>query len=325
MQRKNLVLVVTYDGLDTLVEKPKEVDDDARPVKRVPPEGILASDAKLLEELGRRYKEATESEVKGVSSDEGTFSRWCYDHRGLLVLDVTLWNLPTEAPEPEEPEEPEETEEESAEAESEASGTGERALEKVEAAGEPEEKPSADPSEDAKHLQWIDAVGEDWRFVPWKPFQHPELGEVEIGGFAPFARLLPPDGERLHIAGRHFAFFVTLGELLPRIEIAECTKTSLGAGVWEVEAVVRNDSYLPLLTRSMRRTRTTRPARVRFLMPAGATLLSGSPQALLSDLPGSGGREEYTWLVHGPGEMELGVEVDTDHAGEVVRMAEVAR
>ena len=46
---------------------------------------------------------------------------------------------------------------------------------------------------------------------------------------------------------------------------------------------------------------------------------------LVSELPGSGGRFEATWLVQGPAEMEVGVRVDTDHAGDDARKAEEAR
>jgi len=307
----NLALVVTYDGLDNLVDEPKSVDDDANSVKRVPPAGVLQSDADLLTEIGSRYREATDSEAKGGDPDEGTFQRWAYEHRGLITLNAVLWNMPTEAPAAEE--------EEGEEAEEEGDGDEDEDAEDEDA----EDEDDAEPSEDAKHLLWVDGAGEDARFVAWTPFEHPELGPVEIGGFAPFARIEPPQSEWAAISEKNFEFFLTLGELLPRLAITECTAEELGDGVWKVSAVVENDAYLPLLSRSARRTRTTRPARVRIVLPDVATLLSGRVQELLLDLPGSGGRHEYTWLVHGPDGMELGVSVDSDHAGEAFQKAEV--
>ena len=91
MARPNLVLVLTYDGRDNLVEKPASVPDDAPPVKRVPKEGVLESDAKLIEEIGSRYRDATGSEAKSTDDDAGTFARWVYDHRGVLALETRLW------------------------------------------------------------------------------------------------------------------------------------------------------------------------------------------------------------------------------------------
>ena len=97
------------------------------------------------------------------------------------------------------------------------------------------------------------------------------------------------------------------------------------APISRVEAVVANDAFLPLLSRSMRRTRTTRPARVRLHLPDAATLLAGRDQALVEELAGTSGRETFTWLVQGPGGIEVGVSVDTDHAGEARMDAEVVQ
>ena len=316
MARRELGLVLVYDGVDNLVGEPKSVADDAPAVKRVPARGVLASDAELLEELGRRYREATGNETGAEASDDGTFGLWTYDHRGLVTLSARLWTLPTEAPPAEAPEAGgDESPGEEAPSEEGASETGDE---------EETDASRAEPSTDAKHLTWIDATGEGWRFVDWTPFEHPELGSVEIGGFAPFARHEPPQEERLAIAEAHLGFLLELKDVVARVRLAECTKTALGEGLWEVTAVLQNDSLLPLLSRSARRTRTIRPARVRLELPDAATLLSGRSQELVSELSGSGGRHELTWLVLGPRAMDIGVRVDTDHAGSERRLAEVA-
>ncbi len=313
MAQKNLCLVLVFDGWDDLVEKPKSVGDDAPAVKLVPPAGLLESDAKQVEELGRRYREATENKTKGTSPTEGTFARWCYEHRGIVTLGAVLWDLPTEAPKSEA--KPEEAKPADAPAEE------KKEIEKKEG----EKKDEREPSEDAKHLKWIDATGETWRFVPWTSFTHPELGAVEIGGFAPYARLEPPEKERGPIADRHFGFLLGLGAVLPRATLAECEREALGGDLWRVRAVVANDGFLPLFSKSAQRTQTTRPARVRLILPEAAVLVAGEVQTLVSDLPGSGGRKEILWLVHGPAAMEIGVEVDSDHAGKAFRKAEEAR
>ncbi len=320
MAQKNLALVVVYDGHDNLVEKPKSVADDAAPVKRVPPYGVLESDAELLEEIGREYREQTKNEAKGDGEDAGTFARWCYDHRGLVTLSAVLWNLPDEAPAADEDADAAEGDD--------GAVTEEAAADEAAPAEEEDDEVSesdAKPSDDAKHLLWIDGAGESWRFVDWTPFDHPELGSVEIGGFAPFARSEPPQDAWTKIADAHFDWFQGLGELLPRIELVECEREKLGTGVWKVTATLTNDAYLPLLSRSMQRTRTTRPAKVSLVLPDGATLLSGNTQELVRDLAGSGGRAEFEWLVHGPDGMELGVSVDSDHAGRAFRKAEVSQ
>jgi hypothetical protein len=260
----------------------------------------------------------------------------------LLTLSATLWDLPLEEPKKDEKKEGGETEgaaEQKPEAEkpaekpaeappppAEGAGRGGRRGGRGEAGGGAEaKKDEPKPAEDAKRLKWIDAKGasEAWRFTPWTPFEHPELGSVEIGGLAPFARLEPPADESGAIAKKHYEWFLTLGELLPRVELAECTREKLGDGLHRVTAVLENDAYLPLLSRSARRAETMRPAKVVLVLPAAARLVAGNPRELCRELAGSGGRQEYTWLVQGPDAMELAVSVETDHAGQVLRKAEV--
>lgn len=333
-----LALVVVYDAQDSLVGEVKSVGDDAPFVKRIPPEGVLESDAKLLGELGKRYKKVTESAVKAEGNDKGTFTRWCYAERGLLTLAATLWDIPLEEKKKDEkkedaeggPKGEEKPVEQAAESEKspqadkqpEEQGAGDKKGDTKKDKDKKDDEPK--PSDDAKRLKWIDAAGasEAWRFLPWTPFQHPELGAVEIGGLAPYARLEPPASESGLIAQKHLDWFLTLGELVPRIQIAECTREKLGEGVWRVKAVVENDAYLPLLSRSAQRTATTRPARVHLDLPSAGTRLGGNVQELLEDLPGSGGRKEYNWLVQGPDAMEIAVTVETPHAGTVTKQAQ---
>jgi len=320
-----IVMVVTYGGQDNLVETPKGIEDGAPSVKRIPPTGIRKSDAKYLEELGSRYRERTGSEASGEDEGEaaGRFTRWCYEHRGLWVLSAALWELPDEAPEPG--------------PESDVGDEGEPSADSDTAPEEPPEAGAAtkgksksenederEPSAEAKKLAWIDAV-DPGRFVPWTSFEHPELGAVEVGGFAPYARHEPPEEDWEELAGSHFDHFVTLGATLPRIELVECTREELGDGVWRVSAVLQNEGFLPFFSRSMRSTRTTRPGRLRLELPDGATLLGGSVQVLVTDVEGSGGRHEQSWLVLAPEGhgARLRVTFDSDHAGRAEGTPEV--
>jgi hypothetical protein len=223
----------------------------------------------------------------------------------LWCLDIAAWTLPLDEAAPKK--EGEEAKEEKKE-------------DKADKAEKPE-KP--EPGDDAKRLRWIDAHNEPARFVAWKPFQHPELGAVEIGGFAPYARIEPPEAERAELAKKQYEFLLTLGELVPRVVISECTAKPLSGGLWEVEAAVENRAFLPLLSAAARRADAVRPARVSLRLPKEARLLAGSQQALLEDLGGTSGRHEYRWLVHGAAPKSIGVEVETDHAGHAQAIPEV--
>jgi hypothetical protein len=159
--------------------------------------------------------------------------------------------------------------------------------------------------------------------VPWKKFQHKELGEVEIGGLAPYALIEPPYAERADIATKNLEAVIQLGEYLPRARIVDAKAKDKGAGLWEVEGVLVNDSRLPLASALGVRTGVVRPVRVTLAIPDGATLLAGTRQTLVRDLAGSGGRKEFRWLVSGAQPSAMRILIDSDCAGAASAALEV--
>jgi hypothetical protein len=312
---KDIALVMTYGKQDNLVEKPKSVPDNAPRTKLLPPEGTLESDAEIYAEIGKRYKRITHNETKGDNDGHGSFQAWCEMQRGLWCLDCALWSIPLDDSASKEDEtkagasKPDAGKSDANQADAAKAASG---AAKADAAKD-EDKPA--PSDDAKRLRWIDAQGESWRFIPWKPFQHPEVGAVEIGGFAPFGTIEPPDADRIKIAQSQFEFLLTVGDLLPRVRIESCTAKDLFNGLWEIKAAIVNDAFLPLFSAAARRSEAVRPVRVALRLPSGAKIMAGKRQELVSDLPGSGGRKEFRWLVHGAPPSAITVEVDTDQAG----------
>jgi hypothetical protein len=326
LAHKDIALVMTYGMQDNLVEKPKSVADNAPRVKLLPPEGTLESDAALYAEIGKHYKQITQNTTKGDNDDHGSFQAWCLQQRGLWTLDCALWSIPlddasTKKDDAKKDEgKHDDAKKDEQEGKGDSASADRAAREKSKDGGASPAKSKDDdkpvPSDDAKRLRWIDAnKSESWRFIPWKPFQHPDVGAVEIGGFAPFGTIEPPEAERIKIAQSQFEFVLTLGDLLPRVKVESCVAKDLFNGLWEVKAAIVNDALLPLLSASARRSLAVRPARVTIRVSSGAQLLAGKKQELVWDLPGSGGRKEFRWLVSGTAPSAIRVEIDTDHAG----------
>jgi hypothetical protein len=301
-----IALVVTYGNYDNLVERPKTTQAGARN-KLVPEAGVIESDAQLLAELGKRYSEVTGNTAKGRGGDRGTFQAWAYAHRGLWSIAICPWDIPLDAKKAEaKPDEAKPAE-------------GEKPSEPK------KEKDARDPSDDAKRLLWLDQnPTESARFVPWHAFTHPELGPVEIGGFAPFARNEPPAAKSGEIAAKELEFLLGLAGELPRVKIAEFSAKKLSDGVFELEARVENDSRLPMQSAAARRAETQRPLRMRLELANGAQLLGGDRLLELErDLGGAGGRIEHRWLVRALSAEAALLRIDTDHAGSDERRAEV--
>jgi hypothetical protein len=315
LAHKDIALVVTYGMQDNLVEKPKSVADDAPNVKLIPPVGVQQSDADLYAEIGQRYKRITKSSAKGRDESEGSFQTWIQMHRGLWSLNLALWSMPLD-------ESGKPVDAAAKPADSETKSDKDADASKKDDSKKDDDKPK--PSDDAKRLRWMDAnAGESARFVPWKPFDHPELGAVEIGGFAPFATIEPPESERARIAAVELEFLVSLGDLLPRVKVAKCTAKEVSAGLWKIEATITNDSFLPYASAAGRRAETVRPVRVTLRAPKNVQLLAGTRQQLVQNIESSGGRKELTWLVLGGPPSTLSIEVDTDNAGTLQVVPEV--
>lgn len=287
MAHKDISLVVTYGEQDNLVEAPKGIDDDAKATLRVPKKGVYESDAKLLSQLSKEHARITESKARGNSEDHGSFQLWCYEHRGLLTLNSSIWSPSLDSPKEEEKEE----------------------------GDEEESDEQRKPSDNAKLLASLEALEEDFqRFIEWKSFEHPTLGTVEIGGFAPYARIEPPTEMLAELAAKEGEFLVELGDWLPRLEIAECTFEDLGGGLLRVDATVVNNSRLPLVSRSAERNRAFTSVEVTLSTPRGAQFLGGKQREFLRELAPLGGRAEYSWLVtnvNGP----IQLSVRSTHAG----------
>lgn len=181
----------------------------------------------------------------------------------------------------------------------------------------PRGKPDDDggPSDDAKRLRWIDAHQESARFVAWHAFHHPELGDVEIGGFAPYALVEPPEADRADIAKKDVEFVIDACGDLARLKVVEAVAKDLGNGLWKVDAVLLNDGYFPFPSALGRRTREIRPARVTLELPKEAQVLQGDKQTLVRELAGSGGRKDLHWLVHGAPPSAMKIVLDSDMAG----------
>jgi murein tripeptide amidase MpaA len=99
---------------------------------------------------------------------------------------------------------------------------------------------------DADLLRWNDEELGGEGFVAWRPFEHPQLGRVEIGGWkTKFTSQNPPGKFLLGEIEPHYRWTLYLAESLPRLVVAGVRAAPLGGGAWRVTALVRNTGLLP--------------------------------------------------------------------------------
>jgi len=148
-------------------------------------------------------------------------------------------------------------------------------------------------------LKWSDTALKGKGFVDWKPFKHPTLGEVEIGGFVPYLRLAPPPSEIEKTISFHTDFYIELMNRLPRLEVKETKVKPLEDGLYQLTVYFTNSGWFPTSTAQGRRAGTSWPIRVQLRIAKDQTIFSGRATETISFIDGSGDTKKLEWTVRG--------------------------
>jgi hypothetical protein len=154
------------------------------------------------------------------------------------------------------------------------------------------------PGIDRQVLRWLDAEKIDG-FVAWAKVQHPEFGEVEVGGFKPYAVTNPPAAKLAELGASHAKFAVHLASLFPRVKVASFEAVGHGGGVFRLKAEVENAGFWPTSLAHGQTARAVKPTMVQLRVDPGAVLSGSAKTSFVPVLAGSGGRAKYEWLIRG--------------------------
>lgn len=192
--------------------------------------------------------------------------------------------------------------------------------------------------DDLKLLRWSDEQCGGQAHVDWKPFHHPQLGAVEIGGWDKMNYWRnPPPHLREREAARFPKWMTQIALSLPRLEVLRTEVRALGPDTWRVRFAVGNSGWLPAcVTKRALERKAVRGVIFELHLPAGdpaVSLVSGqeriegphleghSPkQSLLAFLPQreiTGDRAVGEWVVRAPKGMRLALSARADRAGAV--------
>lgn len=169
-------------------------------------------------------------------------------------------------------------------------------------------------------------------FVPWTPFEHPQLGPVEIGGWDyKFGWQNPPGPLLDEVTEGNARFVLRAAQTLPRLAIGDTTVEALGGDLYRVGAVVQNTGFLPTyLSENGRATGRIKPVTVSLDLPEGAAIVSGKPDQEIGQLEGRANqygslpygnglpnltRGRAEWIVRAPAGTSIGVLATATKAG----------
>ena len=142
--------------------------------------------------------------------------------------------------------------------------------------------------DDLKMLKWSDEVLEGTGYVDWYPFEHPELGPVELGGWDHVYAWRNPPKQFLEREIARFPKWLIWSALIsPKLELMEATAKDLGEGTYRIRLVVQNTGWLPsYVTKKAVEKKVIRGLVCEIELPEGATLEAGEPREELGQLEG---------------------------------------
>jgi len=147
------------------------------------------------------------------------------------------------------------------------------------------EHPLAD---DLAMLKWSDEQLQGRGYVDWYPFEHPQLGTVEIGGWEPLYTFWNPPPAQLDTEiSRLPAWLVWQALISPRLELLESGCKPVGDGHWQVSVTVQNTGWLPsYITRLALDKKLVRGVLFEITLPEQARLLQGEQRSVAGQLEG---------------------------------------
>jgi murein tripeptide amidase MpaA len=305
----NINIAVTYHTYSGVILRPFSTRADDQ---------LETNDLWVYQKMGERGKELTGYPCLSVyhgfryhpkEVTTGAFDDWVYDYLGIFAFTVELWDLRSKA--------------------------GIEVKDFIEwFRNHPHE-------EDLKILRWLEEHGGDGAVVDWYPYEHPQLGKVEIGGFNRlFTWSNPPQHWMGEEAARNVPFALSLAAMLPQLDVRELSVEALGEDLYRLRLVVENSGFLPSYTSAQgRKRKASRPIRVKLGLPAGVSLKLGKERTDLGYLEGRSHRLDVSsgyaasptdnrawaeWIVEGPRDAEIEIEILGDRVGRQQRRVTLA-
>ena len=178
-------------------------------------------------------------------------------------------------------------------------------------------------------LQFDDDLELGARFVDWKPFDHPQLGPIELGGWRRETGRVPPPFMLQECLHRNMAFCLYHAAQMPKVRIADAAVSALPGGLHAVDVRIANDGMMPSRSARAAQRRFGRPDRVAVSGEGITVVTSGvvdgasgrieepllrrpATVRLWHGVPGAGGLR-VRFVVRGSGEVR--VSCDTEKGG----------
>jgi murein tripeptide amidase MpaA len=299
----NINAAITYHTFSGVILRPYSTKAD---------EEMETEDLWVFQKIGEIAKRVTGYDSVSTFHDfkyhpkevtTGAFDDWIFDQLGAYSFTVELWDLPTKA------------------------GIEDRKL---------VEWFRIHPHEDdLKILHWVDEHAEEDAYLDWYLFEHPQLGEVELGGFNQmYTWRNPPPAYMGEEAARNLPFVLSLADMLPRLTLHTLGIKEISENNFRINLVVENTGFLPTYTSMQgKKRKAIRPVRAEIELPREALLINGKRRVELGHLEGRSNKMDVSiysttptdnrgrveWVVKASPGTVIQIKVTSERAGGITK------
>ncbi len=265
LEHKNIAGGMSYHTTMGSILRPSCTKPDAK----LPP-----ADVAIYKTIGKKGTELTSYPTISTFEDyvmdkehplKGVFMDWLYEHLGIITFSTELWDASVRA----------------------GNDLFDRSGQNVEA-------------NQLRLLKWNDRELAGQGFENWRKFNHPQLGEVEIGGWKSKFVLTNPPGQFLEgECHKNCLFTLYHADCLPEISVKDVSAEKLAEGLFKVKATVENKSYMPTSgCQQAVNVGRVKPVSISISASEGELcLLTGKVKEELGHLPGFiGGAGRMGWM-----------------------------
>ncbi len=145
---------------------------------------------------------------------------------------------------------------------------------------------------DLAMLKVLDEQFDGYGFKEWTPFDHPQLGSVEIGGWDyQFAWQNPPGPLLEQVTSANARFVLRAMQTAPRIVISSHEVERLSEGLYRISVIVQNTGFLPTwISEAARKTAVAKPVKAK--LETTGVFVTGKTEVELGHLDGRANQYE---------------------------------
>jgi hypothetical protein len=184
---------------------------------------------------------------------------------------------------------------------------------------------------DRERLKFSDNVVQGELYKPWKPFKHPDYGDVEIGGWVKMSSRLGAPFMIKDLVHRNAMAVLFTAKHVPEVSLEVTEVKALGGDLYRVRTRLANPKAIPTMSYLAQKVNLY-PKDVLRISGAGAKVVAGGvlldpyrdqvsykkekPELQFLVVPGFG-KVEYQFLIEGKGEVTL--KYESRHGGKLAK------